>query len=88
MLKIKIIKQILKTQLPQCLQNSTEEKPPSRSQKPKTKDVRSRPNTLVYKSILWVLALAEHILKLERYREDCHGPRTRMTHKSEKHSMF
>lgn len=34
------------------------------------------------------LALAAHTLKLERYREDQHGPCTRMTLKFMKHSIF
>ena len=35
-----------------------------------------------------VLASAAHILKLERYREDKHGPCARMTRKFVKRSIF
>ena len=35
-----------------------------------------------------VLASAAHILKLERYREDQHGPCARMTRKFMKRSTF
>ena len=35
-----------------------------------------------------VLALAAHILKLEQYREDQHGPCARMTRKFVKRSIF
>ena len=35
-----------------------------------------------------MLALAAHILKLERYREDWHDPCARMTRKFVKHSLL
>ena len=35
-----------------------------------------------------MLALATHILKLELYREDYHGPCARMIHKFVKRSIF
>ena len=38
------------------------------------------PASITFKSEVWVLALATLILKLEQYREDLHGPCTRMTH--------
>ena len=45
-------------------------------------------NTILLKILLGVLALAAHILKLERYREDLHGPCARMIRKFVKRSIF
>ena len=48
-----------------------------------------RKNMLVIENMTnTVLASAAHILKLERYREDQHGPCARMTRKFVKRSIF